>query len=112
IFIIANSEANKKDALEALLSPYDNTYQINFFYDVFDENYSNHLTSYWNSDDKLQDLLVIQLYNVTVDFNKNLVKFLDMHEYPHYVVTDNESIVLSTSNFQDIEEYFRLTIKQ
>ncbi|GIP19453.1 hypothetical protein J40TS1_50950 [Paenibacillus montaniterrae] len=107
LFTIACSKASKEDTLETLLSSSTETYRINFFYDVYDKDYSNDLTSYWNSDEKLLDHIEIQVYNVKREDKKEVADIMEIHEYPYYLVTDNKSIVLSTRNFQDVEKYFQ-----
>lgn len=107
IVTISCSKASKDEVLESLLASSSDTYRVNFFFDIYKDEYSQDLTTFWNSDDKLLEVIeAIQVYDVSQENKKEVAKVAGIDEYPYYLITDNQSVVLSTAHFQDMVDFF------
>ncbi|MEK5059220.1 hypothetical protein BK126_00090 [Paenibacillus sp. FSL H7-0326] len=100
------SGSSKEAELSYFLSDTEGMYIIHLFRDSSRE-LDNELLEYMNSSEDLLEVIQgIQLYDINTADDQIRAKRVDVEEIPTMLITDNHEIVLRTQSIQEVKNYF------
>ncbi|WDH84950.1 hypothetical protein PUW24_19875 [Paenibacillus urinalis] len=100
------SGSSKEAELSYFLSDTEGMYKIHLFRDSSRE-LDNELLEYMNSSEDLLEVIQgVQLYDINTEDNLIRAERVDVEEIPTMLITDDKEIVLRTKSIQELKNYF------
>lgn len=97
---------SKEAELSYFLSDTEGKYKIHLFRDSSRE-LDNELLEHMNSSEDLLEVIQgVQLYDINTEDNQIRAERVDVEEIPTMLITDDTEIVLRTQSIQDLKNYF------
>ncbi|SFS53716.1 hypothetical protein [Paenibacillus sp. 453mf] len=104
--IVGCSVPSKETDLSYFLSDTEGMYTIHLFRDA-STDLDNELLEYMNSSEELLEVIRgIQLYNVNTVDNQIKADKADIDEIPTMMITNDKEVVLRTQSIEEVKKYF------
>lgn len=106
-FLITNIGCSNNDAdLHSLYATAEGKYTVHIFGEKSEREMATEFTKFWNSDNNIDLIETIQLYDSQPKDIK-LRKKLKISEFPTIIICDTNEIVKTTQDLEEVYAYFK-----